>query len=112
MGCMGYRKWLLMKMRMKAALNDSLSNQFKNAEEYAYHLEQTTNSTENHIVWESRQEDIRCPVPRPLEKKYILSLYKIHAERFPEVDLEEKMNHWVRKEFKTFNEDARLSIQH
>nr|GFA13345.1 hypothetical protein [Tanacetum cinerariifolium] len=106
-------------------------NEFKNAEEYAYHLEQTTNFMKNQIVWESKQEDIRRPVPRPLisldyngiqinlqvicitkilfflkhgntkEKKYILSLYKIHAERFPEVDLEEKMNRWVRKEFKT-----------
>ncbi|GJX10985.1 hypothetical protein Tco_0200844 [Tanacetum coccineum] len=46
------------------------------------------------------------------EKKYILSLHKIHAERFPKVDLEEKINHWVRKEFKNFNEDARLTIQH
>ncbi|GJR66673.1 hypothetical protein Tco_0012738 [Tanacetum coccineum] len=46
------------------------------------------------------------------EKKYILSLHKIHAERFPEADLEEKMNRWVRKAFKTFNEEARLTIQH
>ncbi|GJT43056.1 hypothetical protein Tco_0951771 [Tanacetum coccineum] len=46
------------------------------------------------------------------EKKYILLLHKIHVERFPKADLEEKMNHWVRKEFKTFNEEARLSIQH
>ncbi|GKA76143.1 hypothetical protein Tco_0782521 [Tanacetum coccineum] len=46
------------------------------------------------------------------EKKYILSLHKIHAERFPEVDLEEKMNRWVHKEFKNFNEEARLTIQH
>ncbi|GKE03597.1 hypothetical protein Tco_1395615, partial [Tanacetum coccineum] len=128
--------------RMKATLNDALSNQFKNAEEYAYHLEQTTNFMENQIVWESRQEDIRCPVPIPLvffgpqrnpnepprylynkdvfflkygnteEKKYILSLHKVHAKRFPEVDLEEKMNHWVRKEFNNFNEEARLKIQH
>ncbi|GJU28762.1 hypothetical protein Tco_1167383 [Tanacetum coccineum] len=52
--------------RMKATLNDALSNQFKNAEEYAYYLEQTTNFMENQIVWESRQEDIRRPVPRPL----------------------------------------------
>ncbi|GJX42241.1 retrovirus-related pol polyprotein from transposon TNT 1-94 [Tanacetum coccineum] len=29
-----------------------------------------------------------------------------------EADLEENMSHWVRKEFKNFNEDARLSIQH
>ncbi|GJY48893.1 hypothetical protein Tco_0438849, partial [Tanacetum coccineum] len=127
--------------RMKATLNDALSNQFKNAEEYAYHLEQTTNFMENKIVWESRQEDIRHPVPRPLvffgpqrnpneppsylnnkdlfflkhgntKEKYILSLHKIHAERFPKADLEEKMNRWVRKEFKNFNENARLSIQH
>nr|GFA39961.1 hypothetical protein [Tanacetum cinerariifolium] len=42
------------------------------------------------------------------EKKYILSLHKIHAKQFLEVDLEEKMNHWVRKEFKTSNEDARI----
>ncbi|GJR85090.1 hypothetical protein Tco_0209101 [Tanacetum coccineum] len=128
--------------RMKATLNDVLSNQFKNAEEYAYHLEQITNFMKNQIVWESRHEDIRRSVPRPLvffgpqrnlnkptrylynkdlfflnhgntkEKKHILSLHKIHAEQFPEVDLEEKINCWVRKEFKTFNEDARLLIQH
>ncbi|GJW04277.1 hypothetical protein Tco_1563133 [Tanacetum coccineum] len=36
--------------RMKVTLNDALSNQFKNAEEYAYHLEQTTNFMENQIV--------------------------------------------------------------
>ncbi|GJQ94921.1 hypothetical protein Tco_0006060 [Tanacetum coccineum] len=46
------------------------------------------------------------------KKKYILSLYKIHAKEFPEPDLEEKLNRWVQKEFKTFNEDVRLSIQH
>ncbi|GJT86070.1 hypothetical protein Tco_1067787 [Tanacetum coccineum] len=43
--------------RMEATLNDRLSNQIRNAEEYAYHLEQATNF--NQIVWESRQEDIR-----------------------------------------------------
>nr|GEV85846.1 hypothetical protein [Tanacetum cinerariifolium] len=35
---------------MRATLNDALSNQFTNAEEYAYHLEQTTNFMENQIV--------------------------------------------------------------
>ncbi|GJZ84650.1 retrovirus-related pol polyprotein from transposon TNT 1-94 [Tanacetum coccineum] len=130
------------RARMKATLNDMLSNQFKNAEEYAYHLEQATNFMKNQIVWESRQEDIKRSIPKAHifygpqrnpnepprylynkdlfflkngnieEKKYILSLYKIHAELFPEADLEEKMNHWVQKEFKNFNEDARLSIQH
>ncbi|GKA39487.1 hypothetical protein Tco_0732038 [Tanacetum coccineum] len=52
--------------RMRATLNDALSNQFKNAKEYAYHLEQTMNFMENQIVWESRQEDIRRPVAKPL----------------------------------------------
>nr|GEV47745.1 hypothetical protein [Tanacetum cinerariifolium] len=33
------------------------------------------------------------------EKKYNLSLHKIDAEEFPEPDLEEKLNRWVRKEF-------------
>ncbi|GJS20354.1 hypothetical protein Tco_0448986 [Tanacetum coccineum] len=127
--------------RMKATLNDVLSNQFKNAEEYAYHLEQTTNFMENQIVWESRQEHIRRPIPRPLvffgpqrnpnepsrylynkdlfflkhgnteEKKYILSLHKIYAERFPEANLEEKMNRWVHKEFKNFNEDVHCQFK-
>ncbi|GJU84043.1 hypothetical protein Tco_1291589 [Tanacetum coccineum] len=36
--------------RMKATLNDMLSNQFKNAEEYTYHLEQITKFMENQIV--------------------------------------------------------------
>ncbi|GJT94856.1 retrovirus-related pol polyprotein from transposon TNT 1-94 [Tanacetum coccineum] len=127
--------------RMEATLRYSLSNLSRNAEEYAYHLEQSTSFMENQIVWKSRQQDIPCTIPktlifygpqrnpneplRPLynkdlfflkygnteEKKYILSLHKIHAEEFPELDLEEKLNRWVRK-FKTFNEDAWLSIQH
>ncbi|GJZ03943.1 hypothetical protein Tco_0537218 [Tanacetum coccineum] len=46
------------------------------------------------------------------EKKYILSLHKIHAERFPKAELEEKMKCWVRKEFKNFNKDERQTIQH
>ncbi|GJY39050.1 hypothetical protein Tco_0425414 [Tanacetum coccineum] len=54
------------RARMEATLNDMLSNQFKNAEEYVYHLEQATNFMENQIVWKRRQEDIKRPVPRPL----------------------------------------------
>ncbi|GJX42242.1 hypothetical protein Tco_0257232 [Tanacetum coccineum] len=38
------------RARMEATLNDMLSNQFKNAEEYAYHLEQATTFKENQIV--------------------------------------------------------------
>ncbi|GJT07923.1 hypothetical protein Tco_0842385 [Tanacetum coccineum] len=124
---------------MEATLNDMLSNQFRNYEEYSYHLEQATNFMENQIVWESRQEDIRRPIPKPLvlygpqrnpnepprylynkdlfflkngnteDKKYILSLHKIHAVLFSEAYLEEKINRWVRKEFKNFNEDARIT---
>ncbi|GJU52940.1 retrovirus-related pol polyprotein from transposon TNT 1-94 [Tanacetum coccineum] len=126
------------RARMEATLSDMLSNQFKNAEEYAYHLKQAKFFMENQIVWESRQEDIRRSIPKALifygpqrnpnepprylynkdlfflkngntkEKKYILSLHKIHAETFPEADLEENMNRWVQKEFKDFNEDAWL----
>ncbi|GJR69491.1 hypothetical protein Tco_0015556, partial [Tanacetum coccineum] len=46
------------------------------------------------------------------EKKYVFSLHKIHATSFPEEYLEEKLIRWVSKVFKTFNEEARLSIQH
>ncbi|GJT16595.1 hypothetical protein Tco_0875301 [Tanacetum coccineum] len=138
----GYVVTIFNRTRIEVTLKDMLSNQFKNAEEYAYHLEQATDFMENQIVWESIQEDIRRPVPKPLvffrpqrnpneppryfynkdlfflmnkntkEKKYIPSLHKIYAERFPKADLEEKMNLWIRKEFNNFNEVARLTIQH
>ncbi|GKA92682.1 hypothetical protein Tco_0814607 [Tanacetum coccineum] len=90
------------RARIKATLNDMLSDQFRNVEE-------------------NPNEPLRCLYNKDLfflkngnteEKKYILSLHKIHVESFPEADLDEKLNHWVRKEFKNFNEDARLSIQH
>nr|GEW59392.1 hypothetical protein [Tanacetum cinerariifolium] len=64
------------RARMKAILNDMLSNQFKNAEEYAYHLEQATNfikesdslgkqtrgyktsSTKtSHIIWSTKESN-------------------------------------------------------
>ncbi|GKB94065.1 hypothetical protein Tco_0980202 [Tanacetum coccineum] len=35
--------------RMEVTLKDMMSNQFKNAEEYAYHIEQATNYMENQI---------------------------------------------------------------
>ncbi|GKA95565.1 hypothetical protein Tco_0817603 [Tanacetum coccineum] len=114
------------RARMEATLRDSLSNLSRNAKEYAYHLEQSTSFMENQIVWESRQQDIPRTIPktlifygpqrnpneppRPLynkdlfflkygnteEKKYILSLHKIHAEEFPKPDLEEKITEVVR----------------
>ncbi|GKA10720.1 hypothetical protein Tco_0690153, partial [Tanacetum coccineum] len=82
--------------RMEATLRDSLSNLSRNAKEYAYHLEQSTNLF--FLKYGNTEE-----------KKYILSLHKIHVEEFPEPDLEEKLNRWVRKKFKTFNEDARIT---
>ncbi|GJR90796.1 hypothetical protein Tco_0214807 [Tanacetum coccineum] len=122
----------------KSTLRDYLSNQSRNAEEYAYHLEQSTNFMENQIVWESRQQDIPRTIPKTLifygpqrntneplrylynkdlfflkyenteERKYVLSLHKIHAREFPGELIGVKLNQWVRKEFKTFNEDARI----
>ncbi|GJV42485.1 hypothetical protein Tco_1420925 [Tanacetum coccineum] len=41
-------------------------DEFRNTEEYAYHLEQATNFMENQMVWERRQEDIRRSIPKPL----------------------------------------------
>ncbi|GJX76274.1 retrovirus-related pol polyprotein from transposon TNT 1-94 [Tanacetum coccineum] len=103
--------------RMVATLKDMLSNQFRDAEEYAYHVEQARNFMENLIIWESREEDLKVPEKdtpngNTEEKKYVISLYKIHATPFPEDDLEEYLTRWLRKEFKTFNKEARLSIQH
>ncbi|GJR03403.1 hypothetical protein Tco_0526387 [Tanacetum coccineum] len=111
--------------RMKVTLRDMMSNQFRNAKEYGYHLGQSTNYMENQIVWESRQEDIRRSKPRALvfygpqrnpnepprylynkdlfflkngnseEKSYILLLYKIHVVPFLKDDQEEKMSRWI-----------------
>ncbi|GJX65284.1 hypothetical protein Tco_0299627 [Tanacetum coccineum] len=90
------------RARMEATLNDMLSNQFKNVEENPNEPPRYLYNKDLFFLKNTNTE----------EKKYILSFHKIHAERFPEVDLEEKMNRWVRKEFKNFNKDARLSIQH
>ncbi|GJV50042.1 hypothetical protein Tco_1440254 [Tanacetum coccineum] len=43
-----------------------LSNQLRDVEEYAYHLEQSQNYMENQIVWESRQENLKSPKPNAL----------------------------------------------
>ncbi|GJR21404.1 hypothetical protein Tco_0969931 [Tanacetum coccineum] len=67
-------------------LRDTLSNPFRDAEEYAYHLEQSQNYMENQI---------RNP-NEPSRYLYNKDL-SIHVVSFPEVDLEEKMNHWAHK---------------
>nr|GEV16916.1 hypothetical protein [Tanacetum cinerariifolium]GFB04172.1 hypothetical protein [Tanacetum cinerariifolium] len=46
------------------------------------------------------------------ERKYVLSFHKIYVVPFLEEDLEENINCWARREFKSFKEEARLSIQH
>nr|GEW20195.1 hypothetical protein [Tanacetum cinerariifolium] len=46
---------------MDDTLKDMMSNQFKNAEEYAYHLEQAKNYMDSQVVWETREEDIMVP---------------------------------------------------
>ncbi|GKD13593.1 hypothetical protein Tco_1198000 [Tanacetum coccineum] len=109
---------------MKATLKDMLSNQFRDAKEDAYHLEQSHNYMENQVVWESRQKDLKRPQPGALvfygplrnpnepprylynkdlfylkygntkKKKYVLSLHKIHVILFPEEDLEERLKRW------------------
>ncbi|GJY33222.1 hypothetical protein Tco_0417691 [Tanacetum coccineum] len=75
--------------RMKATIRDILSNQFRDVEEYAYHLEQAQKFIENEVVWESIQEDLKCPQPDAL------NLYGPLNEAS-----------------RTFNEESRLSIQH
>ncbi|GKB30934.1 hypothetical protein Tco_0870335 [Tanacetum coccineum] len=88
--------------KMKATIRNMLSSQFRDAEEYAYHLEQAHKFMENQVVWESWQEDLKRPQPDAL----------IHETSFLEEDLKEKMIRWVRKVFKSFNKEVWVSIQH
>ncbi|GKB15143.1 hypothetical protein Tco_0849066 [Tanacetum coccineum] len=83
-------KSLKRKIHLKATLRDMLSNQFRDAEEYTNYLKQLQNYMENQIVWESRHEELKHPKANALV---------FYGEE-------------VRKEFKTFNEEAQLSIQH
>ncbi|GJX51585.1 hypothetical protein Tco_0278430 [Tanacetum coccineum] len=128
--------------RMKTTLRDMMTNQFKDAKEYAYHLEKLKNYMENQIVWEIKQEDIRQSKPyshvfygpqrnpnepprylynkdlfflkngNSEERKYVILLHKIHVVPFPKEDLEEKMNRWVRKEFKCNTPKIRVAAEY
>ncbi|GKE89088.1 hypothetical protein Tco_1566563, partial [Tanacetum coccineum] len=101
--------------RMEATLRDMMRNQFKDAEEYAYHLEQSKNYMENQIVWESKQEDIRRSKPYahvfygPQRNPNEPPRYLYNKDLF---FLKNGNSEERKKEFKTFNEEARLSIQH
>ncbi|GKE02936.1 hypothetical protein Tco_1390919 [Tanacetum coccineum] len=99
--------------RMKATLRDMLSNHFRDAEEYAYHLEQSQNYMENQI--RNLNEPPRYLYNKDLfflkygntkEKRDVLSLYKIHVVYFLEEDLEEKL---IRKNEKRFMDLEELS---
>ncbi|GKC93422.1 hypothetical protein Tco_1158864 [Tanacetum coccineum] len=98
--------------RIEAALNDMLNSLGKQTRGH-----KTNNTKASHFYGPQRNpnEPPRYLYNKDLfflkngnteEKKYILLLHKIHAKLFAEVDMEEKMNRWVRKEFKNFNEDA------
>ncbi|GJU74821.1 hypothetical protein Tco_1266226 [Tanacetum coccineum] len=52
---------ILDRERMEAIIKYMLSNQFRDAEEYAYHVQQAHNYLENKMVWKSRQEDLKRP---------------------------------------------------
>ncbi|GKA95457.1 hypothetical protein Tco_0817495 [Tanacetum coccineum] len=90
---------LLLNMRIEATLKDMMSNQFRDVKEYAYHLEQSQNYMENQI--RNPNEPPRYLYNKDLfflkygnteDKRYVLSLHKIHVVPFPEEDWEEKMN--------------------
>ncbi|GJT50464.1 hypothetical protein Tco_0976621 [Tanacetum coccineum] len=73
---------------MEDTLNDMLSNQFRNAEE---NPNEPPRYLYNKDLFFLKNRNTK-------EKKYVLSLHKIHAVAFPEAGLEEMMNRWVRKE--------------
>ncbi|GJY20267.1 hypothetical protein Tco_0392833 [Tanacetum coccineum] len=105
--------------RMKATIRDMPSNQFIDPEEYAYHLEQAHKFIENQVVWENRQEDVKRPYKdlfflknrNTEEKRYMLSLHKIHATSFLEKVLEEKMIRWI-KHIKVRDDPKELFSNH
>ncbi|GJW24542.1 hypothetical protein Tco_0038353 [Tanacetum coccineum] len=68
--------------RMEATLRDSLSNLSRNAEENPNEPPRALYNKDLFFLKYGNTE----------EKKYILSLHKIHAKEFPEPDLEEKLN--------------------
>ncbi|GJW70599.1 hypothetical protein Tco_0127516 [Tanacetum coccineum] len=68
--------------RMEATLRDSLSNLSRNAEENPNEPPRPLYNKDLFFLKYGNTE----------EKKYILSLHKIHAEEFPEPDLEENLN--------------------
>ncbi|GJS71784.1 hypothetical protein Tco_0704625 [Tanacetum coccineum] len=86
--------------RIEATLNDMLNNQFKNAEENPNEPPRYLHNKDLFFLKNGNNE----------EKKFILSLHRIHVERFPKVDLEEKMNHWRVHDFQLGIESYQVKV--
>ncbi|GJT85105.1 hypothetical protein Tco_1066822 [Tanacetum coccineum] len=76
-------------------LINEFQNVDKDAEEYAYHLEQSQNCMENQIVWESWQEDLKRPKPNSLYgntgKKRIVEVIRVNNEQQHVLDFMERV---------------------
>ncbi|GJT57894.1 hypothetical protein Tco_0992948 [Tanacetum coccineum] len=93
-----------MSKRLKSARDSSSKHSRKDSTTYV------SKQQSQHQEWDAWEEENvvdEDEYGNTKEKKYILSLHKIHAEEFSEPNLEENLNRWVQKEFKTFNEDAK-----
>nr|GEY96815.1 hypothetical protein [Tanacetum cinerariifolium] len=88
--------------RMEATIKDMLSNQFRDAKEYAYHLKQAKNYMKNQVVWESRQDDLSRPkkdAPLFYEEKRVMDLIEI--AKFCDATLEKVLKEVKLKIFET-----------
>ncbi|GJU72577.1 hypothetical protein Tco_1263982, partial [Tanacetum coccineum] len=95
-----------MKKRSKSARGSLSKHSTKGSTTY---VSKQQSQQQEWDAWEEENVIDEDEYGNTEEKKYILSLYKISTEEFPKPDLEEKLNRWVRKEFKTFDEDARIT---
>ncbi|GJV14673.1 hypothetical protein Tco_1359996 [Tanacetum coccineum] len=48
---------------MKETLDNVMRNRYKNSAKYAYHIEEATSYTKNHIVWESMEDNLTPQMP-------------------------------------------------
>ncbi|GJW06284.1 hypothetical protein Tco_1568707 [Tanacetum coccineum] len=89
-----------MSKRLKSARDSSSKHSRKDSTTYV------SKQQSQHQEWDAWEEENvvdEDEYGNTKEKKYILSLYKIHAEEFSEPNLEENLNRWVQKEFKTLS---------
>ncbi|GJU20878.1 putative reverse transcriptase domain-containing protein [Tanacetum coccineum] len=95
---------------LRESEEEDLMAQFPEKEAPVFYGPQRNQNGPTRYLWNNNLCDLNKRNTRA--KTWTLSLYKIHATPFPEEDLEELLKRWVRKLFKTFNEEARLSVQH